>query len=121
MIYLRDASSEALAAHMRSLKKMAVWHDPLADRLWREVEELKAENEDLKTGLKAYEQVNTGLREEIEALRKDAERYRWLREKSTEDDGYTHGLCIDIWDSGSGVEVTFDAADSAIDEAMSKA
>lgn len=71
MVYVRDASSEALAAHMRSLKKMATWHDPMADRLWREVEELKAENASLKTGYAAYEKENAELKAEVEALRKD--------------------------------------------------
>ncbi|WP_104910536.1 hypothetical protein [Pseudomonas sp. LG1D9] len=56
MTYVREQTSAELAAHMRSLKKMVGWFDPLADRLWQEVEMLKAENE---------------------ALRKDAERYRW--------------------------------------------
>lgn len=48
MTYVRDQTSEELATHMRSLQKMAGWHDPLADRLWEEVEKLKAENEALR-------------------------------------------------------------------------
>lgn len=43
-----------------------------------EVERLKAENAGLQTGYKAYEQVNAELRVEVEALRKDAERYQWM-------------------------------------------
>lgn len=47
MTYVREQTSAELAAHMRSLKKMAGWFDPLSDRLWQEVEMLKAENERL--------------------------------------------------------------------------
>ncbi len=45
----------------------------------QERDQLKAEIAGLKTGYEAYEQVNAGLKVEVEALRKDAERYRWLR------------------------------------------
>ena len=59
----------------------------------QERDQLKAEIAGLKTGYEAYEQVNAGLKAEvarstereilqlaeIESLRKDAERYRWLR------------------------------------------
>ncbi|MDN5390720.1 MAG: ead/Ea22-like family protein [Pseudomonas sp.] len=55
--------------------------------------DLQAQIDGLKTGFEAYEQVNAGLKAEvarstereilqlaeIESLRKDAERYRWLR------------------------------------------
>ncbi|MBT9570040.1 MAG: hypothetical protein IV106_02810 [Pseudomonas umsongensis] len=42
MTYVRDQSSAELAAHMRSLQKMSGWFEPLADRLWQEVEALQA-------------------------------------------------------------------------------
>jgi len=42
MTYVRDQSSSELAAHMRSLQRMAGWFEPLADRLWQEVEALQA-------------------------------------------------------------------------------
>ncbi|WJD60606.1 ead/Ea22-like family protein [Pseudomonas kurunegalensis] len=45
----------------------------------RERDQLKAENEDYKSGQERYEQIIEDLKAEIEALRKDAERYRWLR------------------------------------------
>lgn len=41
--------------------------------------DLQAQIAGLKTGYESYEQVNSGLKAEVEALRKDAERYRWLR------------------------------------------
>lgn len=37
-------------------------------------DQLKAENAGLKTGYEAYEQVNAGLKAEVEGLRKDADR-----------------------------------------------
>lgn len=40
---------------------------------------LKAENEDYRSGQDRYEQIIDDLKAESEALRKDAERYRWLR------------------------------------------
>jgi DNA repair exonuclease SbcCD ATPase subunit len=69
MTYVREQSSTELAVHMRSLQKMPGWHDPLADRLWQEVEALKAEVAGLRTGYEAYERVNAELKAENEALR----------------------------------------------------
>ena len=69
MTYVREQSSTELAVHMRSLQKMPGWHDPLADRLWQEVEALKAEVAGLRTGYEAYERVNAELKAEVEALR----------------------------------------------------
>ena len=79
MTYVREQTSAELAAHIRSLKKMAGWFDPLSDRLWQEVEALQAEVSGLKTGYEAYERGNAELKAESEALRKDAERYRRMR------------------------------------------
>ncbi|MFL1551726.1 hypothetical protein ACI77I_21975 [Pseudomonas sp. D47] len=70
MTYVREQTSAELAAHIRSLQKMAGWFDPLSDRLWQEVEALQAEVAGLKTGYEAYERVNAELRAECEALRK---------------------------------------------------
>lgn len=42
MTYVTEQTSAELRMHMRSLKKMPGWHEPLADRLWREVESLQA-------------------------------------------------------------------------------
>ncbi|WLI49261.1 hypothetical protein [Pseudomonas sp. FP833] len=69
MTYVREQSSTELAVHMRSLQKMPGWHDPLADRLWQEVEALKAEVAGLRTGYEAYERVNAELKAEVGALR----------------------------------------------------
>lgn len=60
------------------------------------------------------------LKAENEALRKDALRYRWLRQASATDGEYTHGVCIDLWENGCGFEVTLEEADAAVDTAMAK-
>ncbi|MFJ2456378.1 hypothetical protein ACIOWK_32540 [Pseudomonas protegens] len=60
MTYVREQSSAELAVHMRSLQKMPGWHDPLADRLWQEVEALKAliaENEHLAMCARKWEEA----------------------------------------------------------------
>ena len=79
MKYVREQTSAELAAHIRSLQKMAGWFDPLSDRLWQEVEALQAELAGLKTGYEAYERVNAELKAECEALRKDAGRWQFVR------------------------------------------
>lgn len=62
--------------------------------------------------------VRNRLIRENEALRKDAERYRWLRQASATDGEHTHGVCIDLWENGCGFEVTLEEADAAVDTAM---
>lgn len=51
-----------------------------AQEILAERDQLRAEVAGLKTGYEAYERVNAELKAEVEALRKDAERYRWLRD-----------------------------------------
>ncbi len=51
-----------------------------AQEILAERDQLRAEIAGLKTGYEAYERVNAELKAEVEALRKDAERYRWLRD-----------------------------------------
>lgn len=51
----------------------------IAQALLIERDQLKSEIAGLKTGYQAYEQVNAELKAEVEGLRKDAERYRFLR------------------------------------------
>lgn len=72
-----------------------------------ERDQLKAELAGLKTGYEAYERVNAELRAECEGLRKDAERYRWLKVDDVDRDH--------LYTSTLGVEM-----DAAIDAAMSK-
>lgn len=68
MKYVREQTSAELAAHIRSLQKMAGWFDPLSDRLWQEVEALQAELAGLKTGYEAYERVNAELKQKVANL-----------------------------------------------------
>jgi len=53
--------------------------DHFADTSGRMVDQLRAEVAGLKTGYEAYERVNAELKAENEALRKNADRYQWLR------------------------------------------
>ena len=76
MTYVREQTSAELAAHIRSLKKMAGWFDPLADRLWQEVEVLKAENDAARKDLQNLRSDNAQL---IYALKQEQQSYLVLR------------------------------------------
>lgn len=79
----------------------------------RERDQLKAENEDYKSGQERYEQIIEDLKAESKALRKDAERYRWLR-----DEEYLHNWAqVHVCDQPRRAELT----DAAIDAAMPRA
>lgn len=105
---------------------------------------LKAEIAGLKTGYEAYERVNADLKAENdrlaahiadgmdhkavavkgmarlttenEALRKDADRYQWLRDKSEAINQFY--LSVPLW--FSGVRFRKEDVDSGIDAAMGK-
>ena len=47
MTYVTEQTSEELRAHMRRLQAMPGWHNPLDDRLWKEVQTLEAERDQL--------------------------------------------------------------------------
>ncbi|MCY1462323.1 hypothetical protein D3C76_932060 [compost metagenome] len=79
-----------------------------AQGLQVEFDHLKAENAGLKTGYEAYEQVVQGLRAEVEALRKDAERYWWLRSRLP---GSAYRIAGVIYsEGGCGIDAGIDAA-----------
>jgi hypothetical protein len=61
MTYVTDQTSSELRSHMRWLTSLAGWHEPLADRLWKDVQ-----NQD--TELRRLHEVNLGLIELAEAL-----------------------------------------------------
>lgn len=71
-----------------------------------ERDQLRAEISGLKTGYEAYERVNAELKAEVERLRKDAERYRWLRRA-----GNTKAIAL-------VAEHCLDALDETIDAAL---
>ena len=81
MTYVREQTSAELAAHMRRLKKMAGWFDPLADRLWQEVEALKAENDEACKDLQNLRTDNAQL---IYALKQQEQSYLVLRDERDE-------------------------------------
>ena len=85
MTYVREQSSTELAVHMRSLQKMPGWHDPLADRLWQEVEALKAEVAGLRTGYEAYERVNAELKAENERIKRNRDMWKGQVERQSEE------------------------------------
>ena len=85
MTYVREQSSTELAVHMRSLQKMPGWHDPLADRLWQEVEALKAEVAGLRTGYEAYERVKAELKAENERLERNRDMWKGQVERQAEE------------------------------------
>jgi len=95
------------------------------NELRREVERLSLyENLATEYGLSVFAesaQVIEELRREVEALRADAERYRWLRSCKlwpSSDTEYNVGLCVDMWDDdGCGTQVVGDELDAAIDTA----
>ena len=67
MTYVTDQTSAELRMHMRSLKKMPGWHEPLADRLWREVQEQHAEIERLREAIRHLTKMPGGhFREPID-------------------------------------------------------
>lgn len=66
---------------------------------------------------------NDQLRAEVEALRKDAERYRWLRDQASLEPfgGWAYDLpTVDAWDCKPGPQLNeqFGSFDEAIDAAM---
>ncbi|WP_300632655.1 hypothetical protein [Pseudomonas sp.] len=132
MTYVREQTSAQLGAHMRSLKKMAGWFDPLSDRLWQEVEALQAELAGLRTGYEAYERVNAELKAENETLiaaaqalrdewrkdQADAQRYRFLRNEVS---SRVQDYCIvkKFWGGTFPDRIlVLDGADAEIDEAL---
>lgn len=93
-----------------------LWKPPIGQKPnFDLIDQLRAEVAGLKTGYEAYERVNAELKAEVQALRKDAERYRHLRECNS------GSLCITELTLDDGDQVLVEAeADQAIDAAMGK-
>ncbi|WP_047301293.1 hypothetical protein [Pseudomonas fluorescens] len=77
-------------------------------------DQLRAEVAGLKTGYEAYEQTVKELRAEVEALREDAERYRWLQHGRS---GYIE---VVEWIGPHATGMTGEDLDALIDTAMGK-
>lgn len=52
MTYVSVQTSEELRAHMRKITTMRGWYEPLADRLWKEIQELDKKVEELRAEAK---------------------------------------------------------------------
>ena len=106
--YCDDKTGETHGLHHDDGRFIAAASPAAILALLAEIERLKAENEDYKSGQDRYEQIIEDLKAENEALRKDAERYRWLRDKAHTAD----------WEFIGGQ--TPDAREAEIDAAMAK-
>ncbi|AZF37721.1 hypothetical protein C4J88_2941 [Pseudomonas sp. R4-39-08] len=88
----------------------------------RERDQLRAEVAGLRTGYEAYARVNAELKAENEALRNDAERYRWLRSRESAEDPE---ISVTRWtqlapDRAVGEAPRLEVLDAAVDDAMGK-
>jgi hypothetical protein len=61
MTYVTDQTSSELRSHMRWLTSLAGWHDPLADRLWKDVQEQDTE-------LRRLHEVNVELLDALKEI-----------------------------------------------------
>ena len=57
MTYVTEQTPAQLRAHMKRLKAMSGWHEPLADRLYAEIVTMDAEIDRLRTQNQAQAQV----------------------------------------------------------------
>ncbi|MDM9601359.1 hypothetical protein QTN23_17720 [Pseudomonas shirazica] len=78
--YCDDKTGETHGLHHDDGRFIAAASPAAILALLAEIERLKAENEDYKSGQDRYEQIIEDLKAENEALRRDAERYQWLRQ-----------------------------------------
>ena len=130
---LFNAKNDQLKAENGRLESEAVYSAAGFDAAREEISKLRAEVAGLKTGYEACERVNAELKAEVEALRrdksepcdgcfmadaealrKDAERYRWLRDSS--ESIHQFYLSTPIW--FTGVKFSKENVDSTIDAAL---
>lgn len=98
---------------MRSLQTTPGWFEPLADRLWQEVQSLQRDLAFQKKVTDAARQQQAGLLERAEGLERDAARYRWLRRQAIAVKNYASGNPnweIDWALRGESFESAIDAA-----------
>ena len=116
-------TSAALAVTSERLVSETAHRGDLQAKVWgfqAEIDKLKAENEALVNRIKNVCRV-AGIKQGtlltgVEALRKDAERYQWLRDKS--ESVHPFYLSVPIW--VTGVRFRKEDVDSSIDTAMAK-
>lgn len=114
-MYFTEAQS-LLALVGGDLEAHTIVPDSAIKAIHTERDQLRAEIAGLKTGYEAYERVNADLKAECEALRKNAERYEWLRDSSQSINQFY--LSTPIW--FTGVKFSKENVDSTIDAAMGK-
>lgn len=135
MTYVTDQTSAELRVHMRSLKRMQGWHEPLADRLFKEVVEQDATIKKLEGALAAAEARNAtltddaaraernrdmwkdqcaGQAKQLEALRPIERRYLWLRDRTAAPSWYAAhanmGISCEVFDMRLDAEIARAAA-----------
>ena len=120
----RDAVA-SLMTNVQSGDVVVAWNDDGYDReMWHETplythpELSDAEIDALRSDLAGYVKVSSELATENEALRRDAERYRAVRD----DDCHPYAICI--WDEDDGWAQDArkpDVVDAAIDAALAAA
>lgn len=111
------AENERLEVEVKRMTSIAyAAHGAFRMETMAERDQLRAEVAGLKTGYEAYERVNAELKAEVGALRKDAERYRWLKSRPV--NAPTSGPDLAQWDDHQGDALRGLFADEAIDAAM---
>jgi hypothetical protein len=118
--FIAAASPAAVLAMIGEIERLELEPAKHARRL---IDQLKAELEALRKAVHGEsEDLSTGIHGEnrdlstIEALRKDAERYRWLRDSS--EAFHSFYLSTPIWLAGA--KFSRENVDSSIDAALSK-
>lgn len=80
--YLQQAMPKTILALLAEIEQLRDSHEQVcanynrvsfaSEERGKQIDQLKAENAGLRTGYQAYEDVNAGLKAQVEALRKEA-------------------------------------------------
>lgn len=114
---------KAEVARLRTAEGDAMTYKAGMENVAQQRDQLKVEVEELKTVCGAFDRVNTKLKAENEALRKDAERYRHLMGSMVPEDAISppRGLYVIFEDgNGFGEILVGEEASAEIDEALTK-
>ncbi len=86
MTYVTDQTSQELRIHMRRLQKMPGWHEPLADRLYKEILDQEAEIERLRTAIARYLESQDAMdNNEYQSMPEDFGRLNGRRKAARDD------------------------------------